>query len=176
MDKTILPFLSDEKVLPVGAAASVADLVNVSPVEYPIVVVSNSDRGGTYEIATGETADDISIFNHADNSNLQWKRVDFKMITGQISAANGTYNIVTSAPGAMIIKSLHAVTDTGTVSIEVEIDATPITGLGAVVAAAAGASGTATAANTVAATEAITFVLTSNTGSATTVDFTLEYY
>jgi hypothetical protein len=176
MDKTVLPFLSDETSFPIRSVASVADLVNVSPIDAPIVVVANDDRGGTYEIATGATADNIAIFDHADNSNLQWKRTDVKMVTGQISAANGTYTVVSEVPKSMIIKSLHAKTDTGTVSVEVEIDAVPVTGLGAVVAAAAGASANATAANTAAASTEITFVLTSNAGSATTVDFTLAYY
>lgn len=75
MDKTIFPFLSDEFKIPQQACASVADLVRCKPEDGPVVTVSNIDKGGVYELATGQTADNIEVFNHAENSSFQWKRI-----------------------------------------------------------------------------------------------------
>jgi hypothetical protein len=170
MDKTIFPFIGDETSVPVQACASIADLIYCKPDKGVIVVVGGEDRGGVYELATGETENGLSIFNHADNSNLQWKRIvnagsTAGNISGQIDYPTAsTYTVVLNAFEAGYVRKLSIQSDAGTCTAKIQIGGVDVTGISAVSVSSTKTTVTATATNEIAEGDKITLVLSSVAG------------
>ena len=98
--------------------------------------------------------------------------VDF--ISGHIeTAANTTYYLDQYAMYAYTINEIRIISASGTVTAAVKIDGSNVTGIGAVAVSSAEATGTATAANSVAVGQTVSLVLSSNS-SALNVRFTLK--
>ncbi len=96
-------------------------------------------------------------------------------ISGQIELpAAKTYNLVLAAKVAFTINELTIQTSTGTCTAAVKINGTNVTGLSAVSVTSTPGTTSGTAANTVAAGDAVTLVL-SSLSAALDVSFTLKY-
>lgn len=95
-------------------------------------------------------------------------------LSGEISvAADQAYTIELSAPFAYEIEQLDIVASEGSCDVEIAINGTPVTGLGAVAVSATPASAQATADNKVAAGQTVTLTVSNNSG-ALNVAFTLK--
>jgi len=98
--------------------------------------------------------------------------VDF--ISGHIeTAANTTYYLDQYAMYAYTINEIRIISSSGTVTSAVQIDGTNVTGVSGVAVSSSEATGTASAANSVAVGQTVTLVLSSN-ASALNVRFTLK--
>ena len=90
-----------------------------------------------------------------------------EQFTGDIIApANYTYVIDQSASYAYTINTLIAQTSAGTITCAVDIGGTPVTGISALAVSSTPATGTATAANSVAVGNQVTLVCSSNSSGA----------
>ena len=88
--------------------------------------------------------------------------------------ANGTYIMLYKAPVAFTINSLDSVSTTGTFTAAIQIAGTNVTGLSAVSVTSSATNTVATGANSVAAGQQITVVITSASGSPTNSVLNLE--
>lgn len=80
---------------------------------------------------------------------------------GMIEApVNKTYVVCEAAPFAFTINTLIAILQSGTLSVAVQINGTPVTGINTLAVSSVQATGTATALNTVAIGQRVTFVVT----------------
>ena len=81
------------------------------------------------------------------------------------TAANTTYRLGGPSAFAYTIDSLDVETDSGTITVAVKINGTPVTGLSAVSASSTPSSAAATAANTVAVGDYLTFEGSANSAA-----------
>lgn len=108
-----------------------------------------------------------------------WAIIDFAGVkdglSGEIqSPRNKTHYLFLNAPFACTIDEITVKTSTGTVTMAVEIEGTAVTGLGSISVTSSKATSTASAANTVAAGDEVTMIL-SAVNATVDLSFTLEY-
>lgn len=90
-----------------------------------------------------------------------------------VAPANGTVTLIASSRYAFTIESLqHLVLSAGTITAEIAINGTAVTGLSAVAVTSTSQNVSATAANTVAIGDRVTLVL-SSAASAANLEFTM---
>jgi hypothetical protein len=88
--------------------------------------------------------------------------------------SNKTIYIIPSAIYAATINTIKGIqTDSGTITVAVNINGTPVTGLSAIAVTSTPQNVTATAANTIAVGDVVTVVLSAN-ASATNLRFSME--
>lgn len=90
------------------------------------------------------------------------------------SPTDKSFTLDLYAASAATINSLKVITVSGTCTVAVKINGTSVTGISAVSASSTIATGTASAANTVAVGDKITLVVSSNS-SAADLQFTVKY-
>lgn len=101
-----------------------------------------------------------------DMADTLWNQPVTDSIGGLVEvAADTTYRLGGPSSFAYTIESLDVETDSGTITVAVKINGTPVTGLSAVSASSTPASAAATAANVVAVGDYLTFEGSSNSAA-----------
>ena len=156
---------------PPGTAADAGAVTDVTPPASPV----------DGKLWWDSTSGNLFVF-YDDGTSTQWvpatstvamppprntAKLQAQWVSGAV-VANDTVWLVYDAPYAGTVQSLTYFTANGSFSVAIQINGTSVTGLGAIaVSSATPATATATAANTFAAGQRITAVVTAATGSPT---------
>jgi hypothetical protein len=144
------------EITPATSAVNYVNITNAATTVAPSISVAGSDTNVGLALTTKGTGD-ITFKGYALDNLLSFN-MTFEIQTG----ANATFTLNEFAGFKFTINSARFKTDSGTITANVQINGTSVTGLSAMALTSTQGNATASAANTVVAGNRITLITTSN--------------